>query len=166
MLSDTVSSLASRSTTCAATASGCMLRPNMKPFSIAALGGTVVVVRLWGGPAALQLQTLTDLDARIAPWVAGALLAVATVVVVAVCGRMLRRGARAAGLGWADRAGGAVLGIAEGALVVGLLLVVAIAFVGRDHSFLAGSHSVAVLDELSRFAGDAALPAVAAPPRR
>lgn len=121
-------------------------------FSIGALAGAVVMVRLFAAPVAAWLVETTngEVDAALAPWIAGAALAVATVVGVAVTGRLVQRGARAAGLGWADRAGGAVLGSAEGLLVAGLLLVILSAAIGRDHPFVAGSRSISALEELER----------------
>ena len=52
--------------------------------------------------ASLSLEDLYDME-----------VTVASIGAVTVLGRLTRRGAKAAGLGWADRAGGAVLGTAE-----------------------------------------------------
>jgi uncharacterized membrane protein required for colicin V production len=101
----------------------------------------------------------------LAPWLSGAFLSVCTIALVAMVGRAVRRGAQAAGLGWADRAGGAVLGLTEGALVAALLLVVAISVVGRDHQFVKSSRSLEAFDQIADLADDRGLPAVAAPPR-
>jgi membrane protein required for colicin V production len=131
-------------------------------FSIAALAGALVAIRLFTAPVASWLRHEAGLEAgdlalRVA---AGALVAVSVVVAVAVAGRVLRRGLRAAGLGWADRVAGGLLGGAEGLLVAGLLLWAAVALVGRDHAQLAGSRALAALDQARRVAG----PDVAAPP--
>ncbi len=135
-------------------------------FSIGALGGAVIAVRLGNPALAAVLTQHTDLDALIAPYVSGALIAIATVWVVAMSGRVLRRGAQVAGLGWADRLGGAALGVAEGAVVAGVLLVIATAALGRSHPMIRDTRSLAALTELERMAGDdAALIDVAAPPR-
>lgn len=138
-------------------------------FSIAALGGACVTARLFAAPAGDWLVAVSGgfVDPSVAPWVAGAALAVATIAAVASVGRLLQRGARAAGLGWADRAGGAVLGAAEGALVAGIVLLVASAAMGRDHPLLADSRSLSALDELERLAGGDAPRAqgLASPPR-
>jgi membrane protein required for colicin V production len=135
-------------------------------FSIAALGGAVIAVRLGGPPLSGLLSERTDLDSLLAPYVAGALIAIATVAVVALSGRALRRGAQAAGLGWADRLGGAALGIAEGAVVAGILLAIATAMLGRTHPMIRDTQSLAALVELERLAGDDAPRIdVAAPPR-
>jgi membrane protein required for colicin V production len=131
-------------------------------FSIAALAGALVAVRLFTAPVASWLRHEAGLEAgdlalRVA---AGALVAVTVVLAVAVAGRLLRRGLRAAGLGWADRLGGGLLGGAEGLLVAGVLLWAVVALLGRDHAQLAGSRAVAALDEARRVAA----PDVAAPP--
>jgi len=137
-------------------------------FSIGALGGACVMVRLFTAPTAERLVEFAggDIPAALAPWIAGALLALATVAVVAIVGRLLQRGARAAGLGWADRAGGAALGGAEGILVAGLILMVLTTVIGRDHPFVANSRSIAAFETLERFAAEReARPIdVAAPP--
>jgi len=136
-------------------------------FSIAALGGALVGVRLFTQPVAAWLRHEAgfgagDFALRVA---AGVLVAVAVVVAVAVAGRILRRGVRAAGLGWADRLAGGVLGGGEGLLLAGLLLAAAVALLGRDHAQLAGSRALAALDEARRVAGQSeALGDVAAPP--
>ena len=138
-------------------------------FSIAALAAACVVVRAYAGPAGDRLVDLSggQIGAAAAPWVAGAVLGVVTVAAVAIVGRMIQRGARAAGLGWADRAGGVVLGAAEGALVAGVLLLVAVAALGRAHPLIAGSRSIAALEQLEHYAGSPDLREidVAAPPR-
>jgi membrane protein required for colicin V production len=131
-------------------------------FSIAALAGALVAVRLFTAPVASWLRHEAGLEAgdlalRVA---AGALVAVTVVLAVAAAGRLLRRGLRAAGLGWADRLGGGLLGGAEGLLVAGVLLWAVVALLGRDHAQLAGSRAVAALDEARRVAA----PDVAAPP--
>ena len=137
-------------------------------FSIGALAGAIVAVRLFAGPAAEWLVEATrgEVGPAAAPWIAGAVLAIATVAVVAVIGRLLRRGVRAAGLGWADRSGGALLGGAEGLLVAGLLLLILSAVLGREHAFVADSHSIAALERLERLVEERELRPidVAAPP--
>ena len=75
-------------------------------------------------------------------------------------------GARAAGLGWADRLGGGALGALEGAVVTGVLLTVATTLLGRDHDLVRDTHSLAVLAEVERISGtDLSDVDVAAPPR-
>ena len=138
-------------------------------FSIAALGGACLAVRYGTSPAAAWLQEATrgEIGPGAAPWITGALLAIATIGVVAMVGRLLKRGAKAVGLGWADRLGGGALGAAEGALVAGLMLMGAIWMVGRAHPTLAGSRSLEAFDQLQAAVQERAdsLPDVAAPPR-
>lgn len=139
-------------------------------LSIASLAAACVAVRLFTGPGAAWLVETSggQVGPLAAPWLAGILLAIATLAVGAMLARVLRGGARAVGLGWADHAGGAVLGAAEGVLVSVVLLLVTTAVLGRGHAFVSGSRSLAALQELERvaLAGEARRPDVAAPPRR
>ena len=101
-------------------------------FSQVALAAACVAVRFAAAPAAEWLLIrspveIGDLGARIA---AGAAIAVAVIVGVAIVGRLVRRGARWAGLSFADRLAGGALGAAEGALVVVVLMLLAVAIVG------------------------------------
>ena len=137
-------------------------------FSIAALGGAIVAVRIFTDPVAAWLRRDVGLDAgdfslRLA---AAVLLLVGVVAVVVLAGRILRRGIRAAGLGWADRVGGGVLGTAEGLLVAGLLLGAVVTMAGRDHELIAESRSLSALDEARGLASraEARVADVAAPP--
>lgn len=138
-------------------------------FSLAALGGACIVVRIYHVPAADWLVDVSrgEIGPDAAPWLAGAALGACTIAAIAIAGRLVRKGVRAAGLGWADRAGGALLGAAEGALLAGVVLLVVGAALGRDHPFMAGSRSIAALDRLERLADERDLGRidVAAPPR-
>ena len=95
-------------------------------FSLGALAAAVIAVRVWNEPFAHWLQRASgnQLPHYLVPWLAGALLAVAVVAAVGTFGRVMRQGARAVGLGFFDRLGGAALGVAEGALAAGVLLFV------------------------------------------
>ncbi len=134
-------------------------------FSIAALAGAVIAVRVFMDPLAerLALEFSLDWSPFALKVTAAVLLVVAVMVCVGFAGRMLRKGVRAVGLGWADRLGGGILGTAEGLLVAGLLLWLGTALVGRDHAVFADSQALAALDEARRAAGGAD---VAAPPPR
>jgi len=136
-------------------------------FSIAALGAAFVAVRLGTPAASTWLQEVTggEIGAGAAPWIAGALIGVATVAAVATAGSFIRRGARAAGLSWADRIGGGALGAAEGALVAGLLVLAATWLIGRDDPVVADSRSLRAFDEIQAYVQERsnALPDVAAP---
>jgi len=116
-------------------------------FSIAVLAGTFIAVRLFNPTVASWLVEVTNgqIGSMAAPWIAGAGIVAGTAAIIGVLGRSIRRGARAVGLGWADRLGGSVLGAAEGALVAGLL-VVASTWVAGDHPIVTESHSLEALE--------------------
>jgi membrane protein required for colicin V production len=136
-------------------------------FSLAALAAACVAVRLATAPAAdwvlreLPVE-ITPLAARIA---AGVVIGIAVVVGVAIAGRLLRRGVRWAGLGFADRLGGGALGAAEGALLIVILMLLGTAVVGRDHPRLAGSRTLAAFESVEDLVRQATpeLPEVALP---
>lgn len=136
-------------------------------FSIAALAGACLAVRYFTQPAAQWLRLVTDgeIGFGVAPWLAGAGIAIASAAIVVLVGRWLRTGIRAAGLGWADRIGGSALGAAEGALIAALLVLGASWFFGRAHPILLESRSVVAYDEIQSFVRERAedLPGVAAP---
>lgn len=135
-------------------------------FSIASLGVACVTVRLFHQDVGSWLGDLSvgRIGPAVGPWLGGALVAVLTIAVVVFAGRLLRRGVRWAGLGWADRAGGAFLGAAEGALVVGILLVLAGSLLGRTHPVLQTSRSFAALEQLERLAQQPPTDVAAPPP--
>jgi membrane protein required for colicin V production len=122
-------------------------------FSLGALAAACIAVRFGAAPAAdwmllnlpFEIGSLTA--ARV---VAGAVIAIAVVVLVAGVGRVLRRGARWAGLGFADRLAGGVLGAAEASLVIVILMLLGIALVGRDRPHLADSRTLAVFESAER----------------
>jgi len=119
-------------------------------FSMAALAAAVIVTRAATGPAAQWLVDATDgqIGALAAPWIAGAAIALATVTLVGLAGRVMRRGLQLAGLSWADRVGGAALGLAEGSLVAVIVVLAAVWLVGREHPSVASSRSLAVYDQV------------------
>lgn len=134
-------------------------------LSLATVGFATIVTRLYVTPVSdwLTVKTAGELTGRTALWIAGVLLVVATVAVLAVVGRLLRRSAEAVGLGWADRVGGGALGAAEGAIVSSILVVIALWLVGPNHVSTRGARSVELVEKVRswREAGD--LPAVASP---
>jgi membrane protein required for colicin V production len=136
-------------------------------FSILALGAAVIAVRVWNPSFAawLAAASLGAVPRWIAPWVAGALLAVGVIAAVGIFGRVMRQGARAAGLGWFDRLGGAAIGAAEGAIAAGALLLVIGGLLGRGHALVTSSRSFAVLQRAEQFT-ELRQPDVAAPPAR
>ncbi len=137
-------------------------------FSIAALGGACIAARYGATPGAQWLVEATrgEIGAGAAPWIAGSVIALTTLAIAALTGRVLRRGARAAGLGWADRLGGGALGAAEGALVAGLILVGIGWVIGQGHPILAQSRSAVAFEQLQAVVQERAeeLPSVATPP--
>jgi membrane protein required for colicin V production len=135
-------------------------------LSVGALVGACFAVIHLSDPAAQWLHYWSDgeVGPSIAPWVAGVGVAVATLFVAALLGRMLRGGAKAVGLGWVDHAGGAVLGVAEGVLVSAILVQVAASTLGPYHPFLSDSKTLAAMQEIERVALDEDLLDVAAPP--
>ena len=137
-------------------------------FSLAALCAAYLAAVSFNLPLAVWLgaESAGKIGADVAPWVAGALLALGAITSVAIVGRLVQRGLRAAGLSWADRLGGSVLGLAEGAVAVGVLLAMTIAFAGRDHQLVAETRALATFERLEQFANrdGERLSDVAAPP--
>ncbi len=139
-------------------------------FSIAALGSACIGVRYFTTPGALWLEEVTagEIGPVAAPWIVGIVIACSAIGAVAITGRVVRRGARAAGLGWADRLGGGALGAAEGALVAALLLVGVIWVMGSGHPVLTESRSMEAFEQIQAAmeSPPGELPEVAASPRR
>jgi len=136
-------------------------------FSIAALGGGLLAIRYGIGPAAGFLDEVSggELGPSLSMWIAGAAIGIAVVFAIGTAGKVLRRGARAVGLGWADRIAGGAIGAAEGALAAGVLLVVATWALGPDDPIVEGSRSIEVLEGLQEYVAEHQdeLPAVASP---
>ena len=78
-------------------------------FSLAGIASAYLAVRLFTASAADWLVAVSggSIPVGLAPWIGGLLLAVFTLGVITFVGRVLRKGARAVGLGFADRLGGA-----------------------------------------------------------
>jgi len=136
-------------------------------FSIAALGGAYLAVQLFTWPTADWLQDFSgnDIGPSVAPWVAGACLAVGTIIAVVLLGRGLRRTLRMAGLNWADRAGGGLLGATEGILIAGFIIALGSEVLGRDHPAFSNTLSLAALEEFERIAEESEIEIdVASPP--
>jgi membrane protein required for colicin V production len=137
-------------------------------FSVGALAGACIAVRIFTAPVASWIleNALPGIGPLGAQLVAGSALALGTALAVATLGRLFRRGLHAAGLGAADRVAGAVIGTAEGALVVGIALFLAITLVGRDHPALETSRTLETYSRVEQLAREGAgtLPNVATPP--
>lgn len=137
-------------------------------FSIASLACAYLAVQLFTIPAAgwLELTSEGKIGPNISPWVAGAAVAIGTVILVVMVGRMLQKTVHAAGLGWADRISGGFVGVAEGVLLAGILLVLGTEVLGRDHLAFRDTHSLAMLEEVERVSAESDFKIdVAAPPR-
>jgi membrane protein required for colicin V production len=150
---------------------GLLLGLVREAFSLGALAAAVISIRFLTGPTADALQPLlANRMPALALKVSSAILvALVGVLLVALLGRLVRRGVKAAGLGFADRIAGAGLGAAEGLLVVSLGLAVLGAAIGRDHPALAASQAYAYFDRAQRaIVGEPAAPpeVAGAPPRR
>src|SRR5579875_331585 len=78
-------------------------------------------------PLALQLRNLITTPA-FAQLVAFALILTAVTLIASLLGRILRRGARTVGLGFADRLGGALFGLLRGAGIATAILLALTAF--------------------------------------
>jgi membrane protein required for colicin V production len=152
----------------AATLRGLFVGLVREGFSLAALGSAYMAVQLFTPPATDWVLEVSngDVGPNIAPWIAGAGLAIGTLVGVSLIGRVLQRGLHAAGLSWADRAAGGVLGAAEGLLVAGVLIMLGGEILGRDHAAFADTEVLAALEEFERIADENEIDIdVAAPPR-
>jgi membrane protein required for colicin V production len=135
-------------------------------FSLAAIAAAWVAVRWFSGPAAAWLQAASEgrVGELMAPWIAGAGVAIVAALAVALSGRVLRTGARAVGLGLLDRTGGALLGAAEGSLVIVLLLVLGTTLLGRNHPLFENTRTLAAFERAESVVDGARESDVAAPP--
>jgi membrane protein required for colicin V production len=155
---------------------GLMIGVVRETFSIAALGSACIAVLYATEPAAIWLGEISQ--EKIGPtasyWISAAAVALTAMIGVSIAGTWVKKIVRAVGLGWADRIAGAVLGAAEGALVVISLLFVVIWVIGEDHPLLADSESVVIFGDLQDYVVEYAealpeevrdaTPDVAAPP--
>jgi len=125
-------------------------------FSLAALACAVFAVRRFAEPIADDIAASYQLDPLLATALAGAGVAVAAILLVALLGFAIRRAIRASGLGLADRIGGGVLGACEGALFVALILFGVITVTGRNDPLIAGTRSLAAFEAVEGWAGGSA----------
>ncbi|MCH2172160.1 CvpA family protein [Myxococcota bacterium] len=119
-------------------------------FSLGGIAAACIMTRLFAAPLGEWITEVGrgSLPPSAGPWIAGGILVIASLVVVALVGRGLRKGLKAVGLGWADRMGGALLGTAEGMVAVAVALFLATSLLGRDHLALRDSHSLALLEQV------------------
>ena len=135
-------------------------------FSLAGLAAAIVAVRAWREPVAswLEANGPVAMSGLAAQLLAALALGVGSLVAVALIGRLVRRGVRGAGLGLLDRLAGAVLGAAEGALLVAALTLGLAALLGREDSALAGTQTLAALEATEQALGVTAPHVSSAPP--
>jgi len=133
-------------------------------LSLAAIALCTIVTRLFVDGFTIQLTEWTggELTGKTATWIAGVLLVMATILLCGVLARVMRKGVEFAGLGWADRAGGGALGLAEGTLVAAVIVMITVWLVGPDHPSTNGARSVALVEDW-RSAHLQGRPAVASP---
>ena len=136
-------------------------------FSIAALGGGLIAIRYGTPPVAAEIARVSggELSGTVATWVAAAAIGLGVVAIVGTAGKMLRKGARAVGLGWADRIAGGLVGLVEGALAAAVIVVGAMWAMGDDSPLVENARSPEILEQLQDYLADHRdeLPAVAAP---
>jgi membrane protein required for colicin V production len=115
-------------------------------FSIAALAAAILAFRALREPVAEEIAARTHWDPLIATAAGGGVVVIGALVFVTLVGAIVRRLVSSAGLSWVDRLGGAVLGGAEGVVVVGLALFGATELLGAKDPLLAGSRAVAIYE--------------------
>ena len=138
-------------------------------FSIGALGGGLIAIRYGLEPGAhLVRQATSDaIGTTASMWVAGIAIGLFVIVCTGAVGKLLRRGARSVGLGFADRIGGGVIGAAEGALAAAVILIGTTWVAGAGSAVVTGSKSIEVLEQVQVYLAEHGddLPPVAAPAR-
>jgi len=150
----------------AATLRGLWIGMIRESFSLGALAAAFLAVRFGTAPGADWLAAHAPFALAPLTWrvLCGTALGIAAIALIGGIGRALRRGARGVGLGLLDRLAGGALGAAEGALALGLVVLLLVAVLGRDHPALRGTRTLATLERAEQAAGG--LPQVASPPPR
>ena len=115
-------------------------------FSLAALAAAIFAFRALRAPVADEIAMRTHWDPLIAAAAAGGAVVVGAIVFVTLVGALVRRLVSTAGLSFVDRIGGAVVGAAEGVLLVGLALFGATELLGPKDPLLHGSRAVAIFE--------------------
>ena len=117
-------------------------------LSLAAIGLCTIVTRVFLDPVTSRLVEFSggEVSGKAAVWIAGVLLVMVTVLACGLVARLIRRGVVFAGLSWADRVGGGALGLAEGAIVAAILVLVALWLVGPEHPATEGARSVEIVE--------------------
>jgi len=104
--------------------------------------------------AARLLPDISQGTARIAGFLA---IFIACIIAAYILGRLLGKLLKIAGLGWANRLFGGVLGLLKGTLIVSVIMVVLVAFLPSDSVMMKQSVTVPYLVSVTRLFG-AAIP--------
>lgn len=118
-------------------------------FSLAALAAAIFAFRALREPVADEIAMRTQWDPLVATAAAGGAVVIAALLFVTLVGAIVRRIVNTAGLSFVDRIGGAVIGAAEGALLIGLALFGATEVLGTKDPLLAGSRAVAIFQSFA-----------------
>ncbi|MBA4371790.1 MAG: hypothetical protein C0402_02885 [Thermodesulfovibrio sp.] len=123
-------------------------------FGLAGLiSGYILSVRYYLSVARL-LPDISQGTAKIAGFL---VIFIASIIAAFILGRLLEKLMKLAGLGWANRLLGGVLGLLKGTLIVSVILVVLVAFLPSDSGILKQSVTVPYLVSVTRLLG-AAIP--------
>lgn len=115
--------------------------------------GYILSVRYYLNAAKL-LPDINQGTARIAGFLA---IFIACIIAAFILGRLLGKLLKIAGLGWANRLFGGVLGLLKGTLIVSVIMVVLVAFLPSDSVMMKQSVTVPYLVSITRLFG-AAIP--------
>jgi membrane protein required for colicin V production len=105
--------------------------------------------------AARLLPDISQGTARIAGFLS---IFIACIIAAFILGRLLEKLLKIAGLGWANRLFGGVLGLLKGTLIVAVIMVVLVAFLPSDSGTMKQSVTVPYLVSVTRLFG-VAIPA-------
>ncbi len=118
-------------------------------FTLAALAGAGIVVRLFAAPTGAWLSAHAPFE--LSHWpallLASAALGIGVLVALRMIGRAMSRWARGNDLGLWDRFAGGLLGITEGALLMAIAVVLSSGVLGRHHEWLRDTHTLAIYDQ-------------------
>ncbi|MGC2062217.1 MAG: CvpA family protein [Thermodesulfovibrionales bacterium] len=115
--------------------------------------GYILSVKYYLGAAKL-LPDFSQGTARIAGFLA---IFIACIIAAFILGRLFEKLLKFAGLGWANRLFGGVLGLLKGTLIVSVIMVILVAFLPSDSSVMKQSVTVPYLVSVTRLFG-AAIP--------
>jgi membrane protein required for colicin V production len=118
-------------------------------FSLAALAAAIFAFRALREPVAEEIAMRTHWDPLIATAAAGGAVVIAALLFVTLVGAIVRRLVSSVGLSFVDRIGGAVIGAAEGALLISLAIFGATELLGTKDPLFAGSRAVAIFQSFA-----------------